>query len=964
MSPIDEAQANDVRGQLPNDRPRPLLGAFELLERDAERAAIDTLITAVPGGGRILVIEGPFGIGKTTLISEAKRRAREAGVLVLAARGSELERSFSYGVVRQLFEPHLTGLPSEERAELLTGAAALSSPLFEPARLGAEPAVDASLALLHGLYWLTANMSARRPLLLAVDDLHWCDLPSLRWLAYLVPRMEGLAALVLVGVRAGEPGEDPGALVQVVSDPLATVVRPTPLSGGAVGRLLGNAFSHAEPAFVAACHEQTRGNPQLLRDFVHAIASEDLAPVAANVPRLRELGARAGSRALAVRLARLTPAATRLAEAVAIMGDDADLRLAGALASLDEDQASAAAAELVRADVLRLQPAPGFVHPVIRAAVYETLTSVERERGHSRAAGLLSGAGAEPERIAAHLLRVPPAADPGAVQTLRAAAHSALGRGAPESAVAYLRRALDELPPGAERVELLLELGSTETLVSGPASVEHLREAHPLIDDPARRADAAFLLGRQLFLLHEPHESHAVLQRAIDELGGSDGELTRRLEAALIHNAMMEPDLYEHAVARLERIRSKTPDTTAGEKMLLGLLAYHDARANVSADVAVGYARRALADGVLMCAAKGGGPFVMSAVVLAMADLDEVGPVYDEALAEAHRRGSVFGFASAKVFRTQAFLYRGELQEAEQDGREALDAWDAWHLDLAAGWLTGFLGDTLVERGKLEEAKAVLARGGFEDDPDSAHTHWYLGSRARLLMAAGDYRRGLQETLAAGRSFESVGGRNPAFLPWRSQAALALVQLGEADEARRLAFDELELARTWGAPRALGAALRVAGLTQGADGPHLLEEAVDVLEGSPARLEHAKARTELGAALRRRGRRSDAREHLRRAVELATLCGARPLAARAETELLATGARPRRVALSGPASLTPSERRVAEMAAAGLTNREIAQTLFITPKTVEVHLSSVYRKLAIGSRTQLPAALAGPTARA
>jgi DNA-binding CsgD family transcriptional regulator len=215
--------------------------------------------------------------------------------------------------------------------------------------------------------------------------------------------------------------------------------------------------------------------------------------------------------------------------------------------------------------------------------------------------------------------------------------------------------------------------------------------------------------------------------------------------------------------------------------------------------------------------------------------------------------------------------------------------------------------------------------------------------------------------LDAGRRFESVGSRNPAFIAWRSPAALALFQLGEQDEARRLAAEELDLARTWGAPRAIGAALRAAGLMQGGErGLELLEAAVQVLTNSPAKLEHAKARTELGAALRRANRRVEARQHLREAVELATICGAASLAARGESELLATGARPRRVALSGVESLTPSERRVAELAAGGSTNRQIAQALFITQRTVEVHLTSIYRKLTISSRAQLAAALAEP----
>jgi DNA-binding CsgD family transcriptional regulator len=217
----------------------------------------------------------------------------------------------------------------------------------------------------------------------------------------------------------------------------------------------------------------------------------------------------------------------------------------------------------------------------------------------------------------------------------------------------------------------------------------------------------------------------------------------------------------------------------------------------------------------------------------------------------------------------------------------------------------------------------------------------------------------MAELLDAGRHYEAIGIRNPAFIAWRSPAALALHRLGERDEASRLAAEELELARAWGAPRALGAALRTAGLIEGGkQGLAQLGEAVEVLSDSPAKLEHAKARTELGAALRREGHRVQAREQLRRAVELAGICGAGPLAARAETELLATGARPRRIALSGVESLTPSERRVAEIAAQGQSNREIAQGLFITQRTVEVHLTSVYRKLEISSRSQLAAALA------
>jgi DNA-binding CsgD family transcriptional regulator len=942
-------------------REQSLLVQLDLLERGAEVAALEDLIGAIGDGGRLLAIEGPPGIGKTALLAEAKALGQKAGLQVLSARGSELERSFSYGVVRQLFEPLLVSVPAEERAELFAGAAELAAPLFEPAGLAGDPDGDSSLATLHGLYWLTANLAARRPLLFVLDDLHWSDLPSLRLLAYLLPRMEGVPVLVVGGLRPQEPGEDAALLAQIVSDPTAVVIRPVPLSVEAATVFLRESLSaDADETFCAACHEETGGNPLLLRELVRAIADEGLVPSEANLLRLHALAARAGSRAVTLRLSRLPPAATVLARAVAILGDGADPHQVAALADLDEPTAAEATAALVRADILRPKALLGFVHPLIGSAVYETLTPLERDGGHARAARLLAEEGnAEPERVAAHLLRSPPAGDSQVVATLRDAARRASSRGASESAVSYLRRAFAEPPSAAERAELLLELGSAETQVDGDAAIQHLREAHELSASPVERGRVALLLGRQLFLLRGD-EADAVFIRALDELGGADAELERLLEAGLIANDLFSPSLHGSALERLERVRSRPAAETVGEKLLLSLLAYHDARAGVPAAEVVPLVRRVLADGKLVRANVSGALFAVC-TVLAMADLDEVLNLYEDLLAEAHRRGSVFAFAAVKVFRAQALVWRGDLAGAETDAREALAAAAAWGATARfSGHGAAFLGDALMEQGKLDEAEAALARAESGDAlPDTARLLYLRDSSTRLRLLRGDVEGGLAEMLEAGRRFESVGSRNPAYIAWRSPAALALHQLDRRDEARRLAVEELELARAWGAPRALGAALRAAGLIEGGEhGLTLLEEAVQVLSGSPAKLEHAKARTELGAALRRANRRSEAREQLRQAVELATISNATALAARAERELLATGARPRRIALSGVDSLTPSERRVAELAAAGPTNREIAQTLFVTQRTVEVHLTSIYRKLGISSRSQLAGRLA------
>jgi DNA-binding CsgD family transcriptional regulator len=937
----------------------------ELLEREAELVALDALVSGASGWGRLLAIEGPPGIGKTSLILETRQRALDAGTQVLSARGSELETTFSFGVVRQLLEPLLAQLTEQERAELLTGAAELATPIFEPAHLAADPARDVSLAMLHGLYWLTANVAAQRPLLLAVDDLHWCDPPSLRWLAYVLPRMDGLDLSIVVGLRPAEHSGAPALLLHIVSDPRAAVIQPAPLSIAATAQLVRETLSaDADDAFCIACHEITGGNPLLLRDLRNAIIAEDLPPTSANVPRLRELAARAGTRALSARLSPLPRDATRFAQAVAILGEDVDAHHAAALAGLGAQAASEAIADLTRVDVLSSQPLLGFVHPVVRAAVYESLTPLERNAGHSRAAHLLSASDVDPERVAAHLLLVPPAGEAEVVAVLREAARSAGSRGASDCAVEYLRRALAEPPIASERAEVLLELGSAEALVSGAAAVEHLEEAVTLIDDPIRRGETVVLIGRELEYLDRVDESVKVLRQALGEVtgAGTDAELERVLEAVLVQSSLFESSVYDEARQRLQRVREDPDDASVGGKMLLALLAYHDARAGAPADEVVELARRAVAGGTLLVEEVPADAFVLACTVLARADVDTLQTLYDAALAEAHRRGSVLAFASAKLHRAQMFLFRGDLADAEVDVGEALQACESWGAPARFWSLWGplpLLSDILVAQGKLNAATAALTRAGWgEKVPGSAQAYFFLDSRARLRASGGDMRGALDDSLDAGRRFEEVGGRNPAFVAWRSQAALALLELGDPDEARRLAGEELELARAWGAPRAVGAALRAAGLIEGGKkGLRPLEEAVEVLSDSPAKLEHAKARTELGAALRRANRRSQARDHLRRAVELATICGALPLAARAESELLATGARPRRIALSGVDSLTPSERRVAELAAEGPTNREIAQALFVTPKTVEVHLSRVYRKLGISSRSQLAGAL-------
>jgi DNA-binding CsgD family transcriptional regulator len=237
-------------------------------------------------------------------------------------------------------------------------------------------------------------------------------------------------------------------------------------------------------------------------------------------------------------------------------------------------------------------------------------------------------------------------------------------------------------------------------------------------------------------------------------------------------------------------------------------------------------------------------------------------------------------------------------------------------------------------------------------------TNWFGVAKGTFALATGDPSAAAQSFLAVGAWMNAWGERDPEMLAWRDGAALALAQLGDLERAHTLNNESIELARSIERPRALGIGLRTAAvITGGKESVELMRQAVGVLASTPARLEHARALIDLGAALRRQNHRKEAREPLREGVELARRRGATALVERGQTELIAAGSRPRRVALSGVEALTPSERRVARLAAEGLSTPEIAQQLFVTVNTVESHLRHVYSKLGIHSRDELPGGL-------
>jgi DNA-binding CsgD family transcriptional regulator len=409
-----------------------------------------------------------------------------------------------------------------------------------------------------------------------------------------------------------------------------------------------------------------------------------------------------------------------------------------------------------------------------------------------------------------------------------------------------------------------------------------------------------------------------------------------------------------------EELTGETP----GESLLLGHLALPITNRAATAETVAATCGRAAryADALLE---EGATALVFTGIVLGLwwADrLDAALAVLDRAIAAARRRGAVADFALAHQHRASIHRRAGRLADAEADARTALSGASG------PGWAAAGIGalvplvGSLVDQGQLEMAAQELANGLPSGEvPDAPALTPLLLERMRLHAARRHHSRAAEDwEEARTRALRHFSSLNASFVPDMLVAAEVQHALGDGERASELLAEADGLAERWGSDGFIGQVRhQEARLKGGREAPERLREAVARLERSPARLELARALVSLGEVLRRAGRRAESREPLRDGYELARQCGAEALAETARIELRASGVRLRREALSGAGSLTASERRIAEMAAGGASNPEIAQALFLTVKTVESHLSHAYRKLDITGRSELADALVG-----
>ncbi len=931
-----------------------------LLERDTELDLAEGFLDGLGRGrGGIVVLEGPAGIGKTALLGQVGERAAGRGAEVLRGRASQLEGGFSFGVVRQLLEPRVRAASGAERRALLGGGAEDALPALGIAPGDAEG--DAGSRALDGLYWLAANLAGQGPLLLCVDDAHWADRSSLRWLLYIAPRIAALPLGVVLATRPGEPGAEQDLLDGITLDDATTVVTLQPLSAPAVGVLISrNLSDDVAPEFEVAVHHSTGGNPLLARELLAELSAEGAVPTAERAARLDGFGVDAVARNVRRRLHDLGPEAEEVARAVAVVGDGATVGEVAALCEIDEATVRGAAVDLAATDLLRAEAPLAFVHPLVRAAVYEEMVAVRREEMHRRVADLRSGK-ADPEQVAVHLLRVEARADPVVVDALRAAAAEAEGRGAPDAAVTFLRRALAEPPRAGEtRAAVLVELGTAEIKAWMDGFDEHLLAAIAEIGDADAAAQVAIGLGAALTFLGEAEPAFEVLERALTTVDASSPSRSR-LEAELLVIGHGYPPLRPRVLALAERRLGELARGEPVDALLQGALSPWLLEQG-GPEECVRAAEAAIADGRLLAAPMDSGVLPMVGyMLLGAGQLTRADAVFAAAIAAARPRGELPMLAATSAFRSETLYRRGELVQAEG---EASFAWEHAIGDAvaagAAGLMvrvfgTGLYVNVLVARGKLEQAQSCLDR---LPDPLPPRVEMLLPARAELRLAQGRTEEAIADLRAVG---ELLGEEFfKAVQNWRARLAVVLASSGELEEARALAAAELAQARRWKVPLAIGVALTAAGVVAGGDeGIALLEEAVATLAATDGRLDHALALIELGALMRRSGSRTAAREPLRLGMDLAARCGATAYADRAHAELVAAGARPRRDRrfLNGPESLTAGELRVATLAAEGLTDRAIAQRLFVTQAAVQFHMRNTFRKLDIRARGDLAAAL-------
>lgn len=905
------------------------------------------------GTGAFLAVVGPAGIGKTTLLAEAVRSARTMGIQHLSARGNLVMQAAPYAGVRELFAPVFARRSPWDVDHALSGAGGLArNALAQADRLEGHQ-VENRAAALHGLTWLALNLAEQAPLLMTLDDAHLIDSETLDWLTYLRSRIERATLLVIVATRPPHGGERTHALVSGLEPD--GLIHPNPFQANDIARMATSLRVELHPDQLDDILSATDGLPFLVRAVLGAYAES-------GDPQAFELKGARLQAGILERISDTAPHALSVAQCIATLGPDAHPHLVARLADVNGSEVLEIIEALERAQLLRPGALPSFVHDLVGDAVASSLSPTHRDSLHARAAAVLDEQGAGSDRVAAHLMHTSPSGDPAHLRWLARAVEDAFARGAPRTAADYLRRMLDESLSPAKRAELLHRLGQCGLEIGAPDAPQRLMAAIELSEAPADRVSATRDLAKALLLEGRLVEAFGTLRDVSASLDSDcDGALALQADAvglgmlSLLDDAEVRP-LAEQLATRLRR------DGRDADRRVAAALSFDGFRRCAPAEECRALAAYGLG-GVLDDPSELAlSPALLAAQVahLYSGGVEETRTLALNAQRWATERGAPALYFACGFQLATVGAYNGDLGAVEAYGRAVQQGFDDGVAPLfAAGTALPLDVWGMLERGRPDLAHRLLDGYGMLDlPPDTLLFSGQLLVRGMVHLSRGDADKAYVDLETCDRLQEQAGHRNAAAVPWRRACVEALAALGRVEQALELAEEDVRCARSFGEPRAVGYGLltrsRVATRAQAAAD---LEEAVKVLADTSARLEYGRACIAWGATLRRAGYRKDAREPLRMGRELAARCGASPLVEEAELELKAAGAYVVARPVTGVDALTPSERRVVERAASGQSNAQIAQSLFVSLKTVEMHLSRSYQKLGIRGRDELPGAL-------
>ncbi|GGV86329.1 hypothetical protein GCM10010294_66780 [Streptomyces griseoloalbus] len=917
-------------------------GGLLLLERDREQALLSTVIAEL-GAGRpaVVSVTGEPGAGQNELLRWAVRHATDRGVRVLTARATPAEQDLRFGVVGQLLASHQAF------------ASHLPHLFLDQDGPGRFPGLSRLL-----------TVARERPALLVVEDVHRLDPDSRRWLEALVRRLPHAPLALLTGsICTTDTDTGPGwctgspltGSVTTVRMALPGLTRTG--TGTAVRAVCGTV---GDRSFVDAVVGATGGNPTVVRDTLRRFTGEGHTPDADHVHHVRVIAAEVTGEHAAAALGGLRdPAVLDVLRALAVCGDLLDFPLVVALAgsgAVSEDRLRAALLDsgLVTVSEGRLR----VTGPVVRDRIVEEMPTAERSGLHARAAELAHRAAADDQGIGELLLRARPGGAAWAVDTLCRAAAAASRGGHRERAAAYLVRALDEPLAPETRVRVLLRLAHTE-MVFAPVAAG--RRLHGLIREPGEAAAAHRSHAADLCLLGG--DTDTAWQALTDALadGGPDGSGPTPPDPADAREAAARREELTALLLVAQPLR-RTPVEIAAPPApeppgvprtpaMSGVRAWGTAVRGTGREEARRLARAALETG-----GAGRPPLTVPRLLacrtlLLTGDVDEAETHLCALFTEAHRERRPVAAARVLALRARLWLRQGRPDLAARDVAAAdLELPPDSRHPLSYPYWTALGIATDLANGRVERARAAAERPVPQRADEFVGGTHLLYVRGLLAETDGDPRRAAALFRAAGRWLLQYGCVNPALLPWRSRAAEAAHALGDTGQALRLAHEELRLAERWGAPGTIGAAQLCLATMKGEDRVERLRSAVDHLGRASDRTAYTRAVVALASA-----ESTERSEHAVAAVPPADgAAGPHAVAARHPSAPVSPAAGVRSDALPPLwPSLSPGERAAAVLAARGLANREIATTLSVTTRTVELRLSSVYRKLRIRGRHEL-----------